>query len=183
MRDFIREPVTISITIAAPIERVFALSTRVELVRDTLGMTLVTSGEPPSLTSGPITAGSRVHWRGWKFGLPTEHHTLITGFAAPERQPTGEITAFFQDSQERGRFAFFEHDHHFREAYDPNTQQPVTTLHDEVRFALPLGPLGRIGATFVLAPHIYRLAQQRFARLKDLAEGQGWREWDGEPSL
>jgi hypothetical protein len=63
----------------APIERVFALSTRVELVQKTLGMNLIDSG----VTSGHVSAGSRVHWRGWKFGLPTEHHTLLTGFVPP----------------------------------------------------------------------------------------------------
>jgi len=183
MRDFLREPVTASITIAAPIERVFALSTRVELVRDTLGMDLIADGEPASIASGHIAANSRVHWRGWKFGLPTEHHTLITAFAAPERQPTGEVTAFFQDSQERGRFAFFQHDHHFREAYDPSTQQPITTLYDEVRFTLPFGPLVRIAASLLLAPHIHRLANRRFAMLKQLAEGEGWRAWIEEPSV
>ena len=98
MRDFIREPVMESITIAAPIERVFALSTRVELVQQTLGMRLVESALPNTVSAGHISAHSRVVWRGWKFGLPTSHHTLITAFAAPERQPTGEVTAFFQDS-------------------------------------------------------------------------------------
>jgi ligand-binding SRPBCC domain-containing protein len=183
MRDFTREPVTASITIAAPIERVFALSTRVELVRDTLGMTLTESSAPGSITAGHIAAQARVHWRGWKFGLPTEHHTLITAFAAPERQPTGEVTAYFQDSQEQGRFAFFQHDHHFRESYDPASQQPITTLYDEVRFTLPFGPLGRIAASLLLAPHIRRLAHRRFAMLKQLAEGEGWRTWIDEPSI
>jgi hypothetical protein len=98
MRDFIREPVMESITIAAPIERVFALSTRMELVQQTLGMRLVESALPNTVSAGHISAHSRVVWRGWKFGLPTSDHTLITAFAAPERQPTGEVTAFFQDS-------------------------------------------------------------------------------------
>ena len=182
MRDFIREPVMESITIAAPIERVFALSTRVELVQQTLGMRLVESALPNTVSAGHISAHSRVVWRGWKFGLPTSHHTLITAFAAPERQPTGEVTAFFQDSQEQGRFAFFQHDHHFRESYSPS-QQPITTLYDEVRFTLPFGPLGRIAASLLLAPHIRRLANRRFAMLKQLAEGEGWRAWIEEPSV
>jgi hypothetical protein len=186
MRDFLRDPVTASITIAAPIERVFALSTRVELVRDTLGMKLVDSALPNSITSGHIAANSRVHWSGWKFGLPTTHHTLITAFAPPERQPTGEVTAFFQDTQERGRFAFFQHDHHFRQAYDPATQQPITTLYDEVRFTLPFGPLGALAAQLLLAPHILSLAGRRFAMLKALAESgaaDGWRAWVEDTSL
>jgi ligand-binding SRPBCC domain-containing protein len=183
MRDLVHQPVTASITIAAPIERVFALSTRVELVQQTLGMKLVESALPNAVTAGHIAAHSRVVWRGWKFGLPTEHHTLITAFAAPERQPTGEVTAFFQDSQERGRFAFFQHDHHFREAYDPASQQPLTTLYDEIRFALPCGALGRLAANLLLAPHIRSLARRRFAMIQQLAESDGWRMWVDETPL
>jgi ligand-binding SRPBCC domain-containing protein len=183
MRDFRNEPITESIDIHAPIERVFALSTRVELVKETLGMSLV-----GGVTSGSIAMDSRVVWRGWKFGLPTEHHTLITSFAAPVRQPDGEVTAFFQDTQERGRFAYFQHDHFFNEHVvshergDAATQQPMTTLHDEIHFELPFGPLGRVAAALLLAPHIRRLARQRFARIKALAESDGpdgWRAWVG----
>jgi ligand-binding SRPBCC domain-containing protein len=125
-----------------------------------------------------------VVWRGWKFGLPTSHHTLITAFAPPERQPTGEVTAFFQDSQERGRFAFFQHDHYFRQEYDPTRQQPITTLHDEIRFALPCGALGCVAANLLLAPHIRSLARRRFVMIKQLAESGGWRSWiDATPPL
>jgi ligand-binding SRPBCC domain-containing protein len=183
MRDFRRDPVTATISIAAPIERVFALSTRVELVQQILGMKLVDNALPHTVTSGHIVARSRVVWRGWKFGLPTTHHTLITAFAAPERQPTGEVTAFFQDSQEHGRFAYFQHDHHFREAYDLATQQPTTALHDEIRFALPFGVLGSLAANWMLAPHIRRLARRRFAMIRQLAESDAWRTWVQEPQL
>ena len=149
------------VTIHAPMERCFALSTRVELVRETLGMSLV-----GGVTSGFIEADSRVIWRGWKFGLPTEHHTLITRFEPPQ-----DGRAMFQDTQERGRFAFFQHDHFFAE------ENGATVLHDEVRFALPFGALGRVAAKWLLAPHIRKLAAQRFARIKELAEGEGWRAW------
>jgi hypothetical protein len=181
MRDFRTDPITASASIHSPIERVFALSTRVELVKETLGMTLVDSGVERGVFAGHIEAHSRVVWKGWKFGLPTSHHTLITGFAAPERQPTGEVTAWFQDSQERGRFAFFQHDHHFRQSYHPSDpSKPITELHDEVRFALPFGVFGALAAKYLLAPHIQRLCAKRFARLKSLAEGDGWQEWVDE---
>jgi ligand-binding SRPBCC domain-containing protein len=180
MRDFRTDPITASAVIHAPIERVFALSTRVELVKETLGMNLVDSGVENGVAAGHIRAHSRVVWHGWKFGLPTSHHTLITGFADPERQPTGETTAWFQDSQERGRFAFFQHDHHFRQTYSVGAQDPTTELYDEVRFTLPFGPLGALAAKFLLAPHIQALCKQRFARIKSLAEGEGWREWVSE---
>jgi ligand-binding SRPBCC domain-containing protein len=188
MRDFTREPILANATVLAPIERVFALSTRVELVKETLGMNLVAS--PGTVAAGHITAHSRVHWRGWKFGLPTEHHTLITGFSEPHPAHTpeqqtpleGELVAWFQDSQEQGRFAFFQHDHYFRAAIDESTGNPVTLLHDEVRFRLPFGPLGAIAASLLLAPHIVALCRQRFDRIADLAEGEGWHQWLDVPA-
>lgn len=161
-----------SIRIHAPLALCFALSTDVALVQRTLRMQLVAGG----MTEGHVTAGSRVHWRGLKFGLPTHHHTLITGYQAPHEVITGgtpKQQAWFQDSQERGRFAFFQHDHFF--------SQPVptgpTTLHDEVRFTLPFGPLGRLAARLLLAPYIRRLARQRFRMIQQLAESDGWRQW------
>jgi len=166
------------VTIHAPMERVFALSTRVELVRETLGMKLV-----GGVTQGHIEAGSRVVWRGWKFGLPTEHHTLITRFEPPHEHflrvdhHVVKKEAFFQDTQERGRFAFFQHDHWLEEEVSTAGGAAFTVLHDEVRFALPFGVLGRVAAKWLLAPHIRKLAAQRFARIKELAEGEGWREW------
>jgi ligand-binding SRPBCC domain-containing protein len=169
-----------SVTIHAPIERVFALSTRIELVKETLGMDIVDTGVAGGITSGHILANSRVVWQGWKFGLPTSHHTLITAYDEPHASPTGLATAFFQDTQERGRFSTFQHDHHFDESPESAIGEPVTILRDEVRFALPFGPLGSLVAHFVMAPYIAKLARQRFARIKSLAESSapdGWRAW------
>jgi ligand-binding SRPBCC domain-containing protein len=183
MRDFVREPIVETALIHAPIERVFALSTRVELVKKTLGMNLVESGLTEGVIAGHVQGGSRVHWRGWKFGLPTEHHTLITKFEAPHtyflRVDHHEVTkqAYFQDSQEKGRFAFFQHDHYFEESVATDTGETVTALRDEVHFTLPFGVLGRVAAAALLAPHIRRLVQVRYGILRELAEGNGWQQW------
>jgi len=166
-----------SIRIHAPIDRLFQLSTSLALVQQTLGMQPLDTGVPNGLTSGHIVANSRVVWRGWKFGLPTQHHTLITGYEPPHPATDPNLTAqaFFQDTQERGRFAFFQHDHHFTEFPDPATHAPITELRDEVRFTLPFGPLGQIAARLLLQPHVRSLCRQRFALLKELAEGEAWR--------
>lgn len=165
MRDYLSNPIVERITIRAPLERCFALSTRVELVQKTLGMRLV-----GGMTAGNVGANSRVVWRGWKFGLPTSHHTLITAFEAPDSR-SGVKEAMFEDSQERGRFASFRHVHLFEQVGED------TTLTDRIHFALPFGVLGKLAAEFLLAPHIRRLAQERFVMIKTLAEGDGWREW------
>jgi ligand-binding SRPBCC domain-containing protein len=174
-----------SILVHAPVERLFRLSTNLALVSKTLGMTAIDTGVACGLTSGHIVANSRVVWRGWKFGLPTEHHTLITGFLPPH-QPLAEIgqrdvtsEAFFQDTQEHGRFAFFQHDHHFYEFADPATGAPITELSDEVRFMLPFGFLGALVARVLMQPYIRTLCRKRFARLKALAEGDDWKAFVG----
>ncbi len=173
-----------SAEVSAPLERLWALSTRVELVKNTLGMKLI-----GGTTTGFIGDGSRVVWKGWKFGLPTEHHTLITGFSSPHAagagatlapelhaDAVGQPVAWFQDSQERGRFDFFQHDHWFRQRQAADGT-PVTVLEDQVRFRLPFGPLGRMATKIILQPYIRRLVKRRFASLKQLAEGDGWKQW------
>ena len=145
-----------SIVLAAPIERCFLLSTHIDTVRETLALKPVAGR-----TSGHVVLGDRVTWRGWKFFLPQVHHTLITGYTPP---------TFFQDTQEKGRFAFFQHDHHLSATPDG------TLLEDEVRFTLPFGPAGRLVARLILIPHIRGLLRQRFALLKRLAETDAWRK-------
>lgn len=146
-----------SIHIQAPIDRVFALSTSVDIVRLTLGMTPVAGR-----TAGLVLAGDTVDWRGWKFGLPQRHVSLISGYEAP---------VFFEDSQMKGRFAQFRHEHHLQQVGEH------VLAYDKVHFALPFGPLGKLVAKHVMLPHITGLLARRFALLKRLAETEGWREY------
>ena len=164
-----------TIHIHAPLDRLWQLSTRIEIVQQTLGMHLV-----DGVTQGFITADSRVVWSGWKFGLPTSHHTRITAFAPPHTgqvgdraaRHDGQRVAWFDDSQERGRFATFCHQHLFRDLGNGEVE-----LSDRVEFSLPFGPLGRLAARLLLTSHIRKLARKRFQLLKQLAESDGWRRY------
>ena len=146
--------------IHAPIERCFLLSTSIELVQRTLGMHPV-AAESKKVT-GLIGAGDQLVWRGWKFGLPQRHVSLISGYEAP---------VFFEDSQMKGRFAQFRHEHHLQQVGEH------VLAYDKVHFALPFGPLGKLVAKHVMLPHITGLLARRFALLKRLAETEGWREY------
>jgi len=169
-----------SIAIKAPLERCFALSTRIELVRQTIGMKPV-----GGVTSGHVVEGSRVVWRGWKFGLPTEHHTLISELKNPREYelpprrhgdvPVRYKSAVFVDRQEKGKFARFSHEHDFRQEEGQDT-----ILADRVEFSLPFGRAGAMVGRWIVAPHAQRLMRERFALIKQLAEGEGWREYVGE---
>ncbi len=146
-----------SIHIDAPIGRCFLLSTSIELVQRTIGLKPVRGK-----TSGLVVLGDELVWRGWKFGLPAMHETLITGYDRP---------VFFQDTMGRGRFRRFQHDHHFQEVGGQ------TVLWDIVRFSLPLGYPGRLVGKAILVSHILKLMMQRFELIKRLAEGDGWKQY------
>ena len=143
--------------VQAPIDRCFLLSTSIALVEQTIGMHPVTGK-----TTGLIENGDRIVWRGWKFGLPAMHETLITGYERP---------TFFQDTMGRGYFRSFQHDHHFEEV------DGYTLLVDIVRFSMPLGALGKAVGKHVVVPHVLGLMLDRFNRLKRIAEGPDWERY------
>ena len=159
-----------SILIPAPLERVFALSTSVPLVRRTLGFKPV-----EGVTDGCVEMGSRVLWKGWLFGLPQRHLTLITGFAAPHPGDDGVRCAWFQDTQEAGRFATFRHDHHMR------AENGGTLLQDEIRYSLPFGWAGALVARWIMRPFIAKTLRSRFRLLREVATGEEWRKYVPQP--
>ena len=162
MMDFV---VRDSLAIAAPIERCFLLSTSIELVQRILGMR--PSRQESKKAAGRIEAGDQLVWRGWKFGLPTMHETLITGYDRPR---------YFQDTMGRGRFAAFQHDHWFKTVAGDGGGT-VTVLEDEVRFRMPLGWAGALVGRWVMVPYVRSLVRRRFALLKQVAEGEAWRRY------
>jgi ligand-binding SRPBCC domain-containing protein len=124
--------------IAAPLRRVFLLSTSLEIVERELKMhpvagewTTPSGRATPLRTSGLVVGGDRVRWEGWQLGLPQKHVSLISAF---------EPYRFFQDTMVEGRFASFQHDHEFTEIAGQ------VLLKDTIRFAMPLGFAGRRGA-------------------------------------
>jgi ligand-binding SRPBCC domain-containing protein len=151
-----------AVVVEAPVERCFRLSTSIEVVALTLEMRPV-----EGKLGGMILAGDQLVWRGWKFGLPQMHETLITGY----REPRDGQPGFFQDTMGRGRFQAFQHDHHFMET------EGGTLLEDELRFSMPFGWAGEMVGRVVMVPHIRGLLRRRFALLKRLAEGEGWRAY------
>jgi ligand-binding SRPBCC domain-containing protein len=146
-----------SIHVNAPIDRCFLLSTNIAIVEQTLHMKPV-SGK----TKGLIVDGDQLLWRGWKFGLPAWHETLITSYERPD---------FFQDTMGRGMFRNFQHDHRFQDIAGR------TLMIDIVRFSMPLGPLGRAMGKYVVVPHVLDTMLKRFELLKRIAEGPDWERY------
>jgi ligand-binding SRPBCC domain-containing protein len=146
-----------SMHVNAPADRCFLLATSIPLVQQILGMKPV-AGK----TSGLVVNGDRLMWRGWKFGLPSHHETLITGYDRP---------AFFQDTMGRGMFQHFQHDHRFDDI------DGRTLMTDVVRFSLPLGGPGHLVAKYIVVPHVLSLLQSRFQLLKRVAESDDWQQY------
>ncbi len=141
--------------IAAPAERCFLLSLNIDLHKQS---TKQTSEEAiAGVTSGIIGPGERVTWRGRHFGLMLMHETLISQYDRPNH---------FQDIMLRGMFRSFEHDHFFDALEDGTTR-----MRDELRFAAPLGPLGRIAEVLVLRSYLLRFLAQRNDLIRAIAEG------------
>ena len=149
-----------STEVNAPIDRCFQLSCSVALVHEELGMDAV-SGR----TRGLVRGGDVIRWEGWQLGMRHHHVSLISTCDAP---------VFLQDTMLHGRFRHFQHDHHLRET------PGGTMLTDELRFSLPLGAAGRLVARYLIVPHIRKLLNSRFARIKRIAEGNDWQKYLAE---
>ncbi len=109
-----------------------------------------------------VERGDRLMWRGWVFGLPQMHESLITRCEPP---------VFFQDTMGRGRFSGFQHDHSFVEI------DGCTQLSDKVRFSLPFGWVGSQVGRYLIVPYVSGLLRRRMELLKRVAESVEWREY------
>jgi len=89
------------------------------------------------LTGGPIamSTGTLIDYRLHLWGVPLRWRTLISKWNPPVE---------FVDEQLRGPYAEWVHHHQFTP-----TATGGTLVEDEVRFRLPFGALGTIGAPFV----------------------------------
>jgi ligand-binding SRPBCC domain-containing protein len=94
------------------------------------------------VTQGVIGPGESVTWQGRHFGCRVKHKALITQYDRPHH---------FQDVMVRGMFRSFEHDHYFEPLAATDT-----LMRDDLRFAAPLGPLGRLAEAAVLRRSLER---------------------------
>jgi ligand-binding SRPBCC domain-containing protein len=148
-----------TLVVSAPRERVFDLARSI----DAHARSLAHTGEEAvaGRTSGLIELGETVTWRARHFGVRQRLTSRITGFDRP---------AWFRDEMVRGAFAWMVHDHHF------DAVAGGTEMRDVLRFAAPLGPLGRLAETLVLRRYMTRFLDARNAALKQLAESDAWRD-------
>jgi ligand-binding SRPBCC domain-containing protein len=128
-----------------PLERAF------EFYGDAFNLEAIT---PPWLafkvtTPAPVTMdqGARLDYRLKLHGLPVRWQTRIEAWEPPHR---------FVDVQVRGPYSLWEHTHEFEAA-----GEGATTIRDRVRYALPLGPLGRLAQRLFVRRDVERIFDYR----------------------
>lgn len=129
--------------LGAPIDQVAPFFSRPE----NLGL-LTPSSMRFRMTSSPveIKAGSRIGYRLSVFGVPIRWQTLIARWSE---------NASFVDAQERGPYRSWWHEHSFEQS------GPTTTMVDRVRYAPPLGVLGRALNRLLIEDELRRIFAYR----------------------
>lgn len=143
-----------TVNIAAPIDRVFALSLSVDFHLESFSDT----GEQivGGVRHGAMALGDEVTWRAKHFGIWWQLTSVITDYDPPNH---------FVDTQLKGPFASYRHEHHFTAVGNE------TEMRDIVEFAAPLGPLGLIAERVALRRHLEALIDLRNEDLRRVAEG------------
>ena len=100
-------------------------------------------------TPGPLRleTGALLDYRLKLHGVPIRWQTRIDAWEPPVR---------FVDSQRKGPYAHWEHTHRFEPDGDD-----ATVIHDHVRYAMPLGPLGAIAQRLFVRRDLERIFDYR----------------------
>ena len=101
------------------------------------------------LTAQPLTleAGALLDYRLRLHGVPIRWQTRIETWEPPHG---------FLDTQARGPYALWEHTHEFEPA-----GEAATIIHDRVRYAIPLGPLGALAHRLFVRRDLERIFDYR----------------------
>jgi ligand-binding SRPBCC domain-containing protein len=145
--------IRIETKIQAPIELCFDLARDIDLHVQSMRA----SGERAvaGVTTGLIGLGDEVTWDAIHFGVRQRLTSRITAFDRPRS---------FRDSQVRGAFRRFDHDHLF------DHESGVTTMRDLFDYTAPMGLLGCVADLLFLERYMRRILMERATVIRDAAE-------------
>ncbi len=151
--DVVMPVVIVSIEVRTSIEVAFDLARSVEVhLASTAG-----TGERAvgGVSSGLLELGDEVIWEARHFGIRQRLTSKITAFDRPWA---------FRDSQVRGAFRRFDHDHLF------SCASGITTMTDRFDFTSPLGWIGRAADLLFLERYMRRFLLARAEAIRAIAE-------------
>ncbi len=146
-------------TVRAPAERCFDLCRSVDLHVDSSPE--IAARAVGGRRTGLSADGDVTVWSARFLGLRSTMHTRVEDFDRPTH---------FRDRMTRGLLRHFAHLYQFRPLPDGGC-----LMSDELRVEAPLGPLGRLAERVYLDRRMRQLVRLRLARIKAVAEGDGWR--------
>jgi ligand-binding SRPBCC domain-containing protein len=145
--------ITIVTRIEAPAELCFDLARSVELhVQSTAG---TQERAVEGVTSGLLNLNEQVTWEATHLGVRQRLTSRITAFHRPQ---------YFRDSQVRGPFRRFDHDHFF------DADSGDTIMRDIFDYDSPLGWFGRCADWIFLENYMRRFLLKRAEVIKATAE-------------
>lgn len=113
------------------------------------------------VTSGLMGLGDLVEFEAYHFGVKQRLCAKIVSFDPPNH---------FRDTQVRGIFRSFDHDHYFSEA------PGGTLMKDIFEFECPFGMIGKMVDPLV-ARHLRSFLTSRALEIKRAAESEEWRSF------
>jgi len=140
--------------IKSPIGLCFDLSRDIDLhMRSTIQTREIAIA---GVTKGLINMGDAVTWEATHFGIRQRLTSRITAFNRPFH---------FRDSQVKGAFKRFDHDHFFETA-----DTGITLMRDVFDYTTPLGWLGTLADRFFLESYLRSFLTKRNLLIKTVAE-------------
>ncbi|HMV14829.1 MAG TPA: SRPBCC family protein [Chitinophagales bacterium] len=144
--------------IAAPIDICFDLSRSIDLHKYSMKHT--NEEAVAGRTSGLIEDGETVTWQAKHLGVTQYLSSKISNFKRP---------FIFRDSQTKGIFDFYHHDHIFEE------KNGKVVLIDIFEYKSPFGIFGIIADMLYVKKYMIKLLQQRNQVIKEFAESDKWK--------
>ncbi|MEM7085586.1 MAG: SRPBCC family protein [Bacteroidota bacterium] len=139
--------------INAPIECVFDFSRNIDFHMQSASETKEKA--IAGRTSGLISQGETVTWRGRHFGVFLEHTSKIVNYERPFH---------FTDVMIKGHFTYFGHQHFFV------VENQKTIMTDILKYRTPYGIFGYIFDVLFLKRHLIRFLERRNLAIKNMTE-------------